>query len=180
MAMWFRRLDRGWVPTATGASSVRSRWYVWRAPGWENQAQQTVEVCKLPGMLCKGFKPGRVSGTSMAFKSIVSKIPDELGGRPGAPWRTRGEAVLAAGPPFTFTVGETSETGLFFLGQFSPSLSLLSCLWGKGTVLIKVLGSSRSCNKLDAPKRCIIDTVLHLPYTELGLCILPFEKCIVM
>lgn len=38
-------------------------------------------------------------------------------------------------------LGETSETGLFFLGPFSPPLLLSSSMFvRKGVVLIKVLG----------------------------------------
>lgn len=44
----------------------------------------------------------------------------------------------------------------------------------------KVLNSFRSFNKLDASERCITDTVLHPPCTELGLCILQFEKHVVI
>lgn len=61
-----------------------------------------------------------------AFKSIVYKIPGELGGRPGAPWRTRGEAVLTAVPPLTFTIGETSDW-IVFPGALLSSPALL-CL----------------------------------------------------
>lgn len=58
----------------------------------------------------------------MAFRSIVPKIPGELGEWPGAPQGIRREAALGAGPLLRPERGETSETGLFFLGPFYPPL----------------------------------------------------------
>ena len=42
--------------------------------------------------------------------------PLQLRGWPGAAWVTRREATLVAGPPLGPDLGETSETGLSFLG----------------------------------------------------------------
>lgn len=141
-----------------------------------------MEVCKFPGILCKGFKSGRVSSTSRPSKALCTKYLVSLEEGLEPPEDKRRGCLNCSSTPHLY------HRGNFRLDCFSwgtslfscPSLSLLSCLWERGTVLIKVLGSFRSCNKLDAPKRCIIDTVLHPPCTELGLYILQFEKCIVM
>ena len=61
---------------------------------------------------------------------------------------------------------ETSETGLFFLGPFSlPLLSFAPMFVG---VLIKVLGFSKFCNKLDAPERCTGHSVFILSAQNWG------------
>lgn len=55
--------------------------------------------------------------------------------------------------PQRITLGESSETGLSFLGPFSPPLLFFSSM--RVMIFVQVLGSSKSCNKLDASDRCI-------------------------
>ena len=58
----------------------------------------------------------------MAFRSILFKISAELGGWPAALWGTGKEAALTVVLPLSPQLNETSETELFFLGLFSPTL----------------------------------------------------------
>lgn len=48
--------------------------------------QQTVEECKLPQCSLHRIQIRMVPDMSVALRSIVPKIPGELGGRPGVPW----------------------------------------------------------------------------------------------
>lgn len=80
-------------------------------------------------------------------------------------------------------LGETSETGLLFLGHFSPPMlfSIFSSTFaGVGDSSYKVLNSSNSCNKIDAPKPVSQIHCFHPSCTELGLCMLQLEEHVVM
>lgn len=48
--------------------------------------QQTVEECKLPQCSLHRIQIRMVPDMSVALRSIVPKIPGELGGRPGVRW----------------------------------------------------------------------------------------------
>lgn len=114
--------------------------------GWEQCRKYTPRVkewgrrpgeeYKLPQRSLHRLQDGTC--VSVAFRSIVTKIPGELGGRLGAPWGTRGQAALTAGPPFAPpSPGETSETGLLFLGPLPPPLLVSSRFVGCGQFLLK-------------------------------------------
>lgn len=136
------------------------------------------EVCKLPWCSLHKIHIRRVSNISRSFRSIISKIPAELRGRPGALCGSRGEAGLAAGASLNPYLNEESEIGVYCPGPFSPPLFFFSRTFLR--VLITVFDSSKFCNKLDAPEGCIRHSTFHPPCTELGLCIHLFEMCLVI
>lgn len=115
------------------------------------------KCAKRRGVLCTGFT-SRAPGIAVAFRSIVPTIPGELEGRPGVPWRTTGEAALTAGPPLRPPLGETSQTGLCFLGPLFPPL-----LGGKGMGLIEVLGFLNLSINVLLQKDVLGAPVLHPP-----------------
>ena len=87
-----------------------------------------------------------IFGISVAFRSI-SSWEDGLEPPGGQEERLPHCRSTPQPPP-----NETLETGLFFPGPFSPPLlSFPPMLVG---ILIKVLGFSKFCNKLDVPERC--------------------------
>lgn len=110
-----------------------------RTPGRGDLIQRMTEVCKL--LWCSApIHSKRVPGISVAFKNMVPKIPGELGGQPGGPWRTKEEAILVAGPPLGPHLGETSETELCFLRPLSLPLLFFSSMFGRrGRFLLKYL-----------------------------------------
>lgn len=59
---------------------------VCKDPRGEDSVQWMTEVCKLLWCSLLGTYTRRVSGVSMAFRSILSKIAAKLRGRPGAPF----------------------------------------------------------------------------------------------
>lgn len=87
-----------------------------------------------------GLKKYRTQNTWQAWRTAWSPW-----GMAWSPWETRGEAALTAGPPLGPHLDETSETGLLFLGPFSPPLLFHVC--GVWAVIIKVLGSSQKKKK---------------------------------
>lgn len=110
-----------------------------RTPGRGDLVQKVMKVCKL--LWCSApIHIKRVPGISVAFKNMVLKIPAELGGQPGAPSRTKGEAILAAGPPLGPYLGKTSETELCFLRPLSPPLLFFTSMFvGRRRFLLKYL-----------------------------------------
>lgn len=110
-----------------------------RTPGRGDLVQRMMEVCKL--LWCSALiHIDKVPGISVTFKNMVYKILGELGGQPGAPWRTKGEPILAAGPPLDPHLGETSETELCFLRPLFPPLLFFSSMFvGRGRFLLKYL-----------------------------------------
>lgn len=58
----------------------------------------------------------------LAFRSILSKISAEFGGQPRAPWQSGRKVAFLVSPPLHTDLNETSETELFCLEPFSPSL----------------------------------------------------------
>lgn len=84
---------------------------------------------------------------SVALRSIIPKIPGELGGRARAPWGTRGEATLTAGPPVAPS-GRNFRDWIVVPGALLPTPALFFHVCGVWVVLINVLGSSRSCDIL--------------------------------
>lgn len=101
-------------------------------------------------ILCTGLNSGRYPASiSVAFIGLE----DGLGPHGG-----QEEVDLAAGLPFNPRLGENEDTGLLFLGPFSPPLpfSIFSSMFVlKDDHSYKVLGSSRYSNKRDTPDRCI-------------------------
>ena len=97
---------------------------------------RTTEVCSLEvchSALCTGI--WHLCG----FRGILSKIPADLGGWPGAPWRSGRAAALLVGPHLSPHLTETSETGLLFLGPY-----LLPCAPMFVGVLIKLFDSLKT------------------------------------
>lgn len=89
--------------------------------------QLAMEVCILPQCSLHKIQIKMVgTSISVAFRSIVPKIPGESEGQPGAIWGTREEVTLAAGPHFGPHMGETSETRLFSQGPSPHPLLFFS------------------------------------------------------
>lgn len=88
----------------------------------------------------------KASWTSMAFRSILSKILAQLGGRPGA------LCALTVGPPRGLHLNETRERTGFFPGPFSLALLLFFSHLGSlgGLLLLKYLVLPNLINKLNA------------------------------
>lgn len=79
--------------------------------------QRAMEACKLPQCSLHRIQIKMVgTSISMAFRSIVPKIPAKPEGQSGAIWGKREEATLAASPRFGPHMGETSGNGLFSQG----------------------------------------------------------------
>lgn len=121
---------------------------------WSSR-QRRCDQCH--GVLCVGF-PARVSGIAMAssiagaFRRASSEDGLELPGR-----QEEGPPLLQV-HHFGPQMGETSETGLFILGPFVPSL-----LCGEGMVLIKVLGFPNLSINVLLQKDVLGNLVLHPP-----------------
>lgn len=86
---------------------------------------------------------------SVAFRSIVPKIPGELGGRPGAPWGIRGQVALTAGPPLPRLPPPpwNFRDWTAVPGAPSPTPARFFQVCGVWAFLIKVLGSSKKKKK---------------------------------
>lgn len=82
---------------------------------------QIIGACKLPQHPLHRIHLGRASGTSVAFRSIISKIPVSLEDSlepPRGQEERLSQLQVHPQPP----TGGTSETGLFFLGPFPRPL----------------------------------------------------------
>lgn len=147
-------MARGWTQTAAVESGARNTRHVCKVRGL---GPATTEVCKLPSFL-HGIRIRRVSGISMAFRSVLSKIRAELGGQFRVPWWPRGEAALDEGtsplPPFCPTGMKLERLDYFSWGPSPSPSSLLPCLW---EIFTKIFGSCKFCNnwKFQKKIRCL-------------------------
>ena len=92
---WCRRQARGGTQTALGESAARHTHSLCvQVRGLGSADDERVQTALFP----HGIHIRRVSGISVAFRSILSRVSAELGGQPGGPWESRREPALSAGP----------------------------------------------------------------------------------
>lgn len=125
---WRGKPARGWTETAASGNSARSMHCVFRdlwARGLgpvNDEGVQTAMAVSAQDSHQEGtwhllrLQKHCTQNTWYAWRTAWSPLEDKRGGR------------LAAGSPLRPHLGESSGTGLFFLGNFSPSLLFFSSM----------------------------------------------------